>query len=308
MSLALSIRRVRASASIFSSAWKFSTRMRRTTSRARVSSRTSASLRPTSRFTTASAIRPATSSRRAMPEETGYTDPKRGVKHDYTENRSKLAVGAREKQAESGALPGQTLHLDPAPVGLGQRLHETQPESQTSGSRRLGIGHAHVLFEDARQLLRRNADTLVLYRHLDHAGIIRRPPGGNVDPPALWRVLHRIGQEILHHAVQCVGIRVDGHPGPAGRPAEAVIVMLGGEELDVALHQRVEIDGLGAELERTAGLDAREVEQLSHDPAQRARLGVEVHQTSARRLRRERGAKEQLTEALQRGQRRTQLV
>jgi hypothetical protein len=41
-----------------------------------------------------------------MPEETGYTDLTGGVKHNYTENRSKLAVEAREKQAKPGAFPG----------------------------------------------------------------------------------------------------------------------------------------------------------------------------------------------------------
>src|SRR5262245_28064776 len=173
MSCALSIRRVRASASIFSSDWKFSTRMRRTTSRARVSSRTSASLRPTSRLTTASAIRPASSSRRAMPEEAGYTDRDGGVKHNYTENRSKVAIRPGQKQAESGPLSGQALHLDPAPVGLGQRLDEAQSEPEPSRRDGLGMGHAHVLVEDPGKLIGRNPDAVVLDGHLDHAGLIR---------------------------------------------------------------------------------------------------------------------------------------
>src|SRR4030095_4944387 len=133
MSVGLFIRRARASASIFSSAWKFSTRIRRTTSRARVSSRTSASLRPTSRLTTASALRPATSALRAMPEETGYTAANGGVKHNYPENRSKVAVGAGEKQAKPGAFPGQTLDLDAATVGLGEGPYAAGAAPRTPG-------------------------------------------------------------------------------------------------------------------------------------------------------------------------------
>src|SRR4029453_13539903 len=242
MSLALSIRRARASASIFSSAWKFSTRIRRTTSRARVSSRTSASLRPTSRLTTASDIRPATSSLRAMPEETGYTDANRGVKHNYPENRSKLAVEAGEKQAKPGAFPGQALDLDAATVGLGEGLHEAEAEPQTPGGRRLRMGDPHVLVEDAGQLLSRDADAIVLDRHLDHSRVVRRRTGRHVDSTAPRRVLHRIGQEVLHHTIQRVRIHLDGRPGRAGGPAEAVAAMLGREQLDVALQPRVEID------------------------------------------------------------------
>src|SRR4029453_15977583 len=308
MSLALSIRRARASASIFSSAWKFSTRIRRTTSRARVSSRTSASLRPTSRLTTASDIRPATSSLRAMPEETGYTDANRGVKHNYPENRSKLAVEAGEKQAKPGAFPGQALDLDAATVGLGEGLHEAEAEPQTPGGRRLRMGDPHVLVEDAGQLLSRDADAIVLDRHLDHSRVVRRRTGRHVDSTAPRRVLHRIGQEVLHHTIQRVRIHLDGRPGRAGGPAEAVAAMLGREQLGVALQQRVEIDRLGAQLERSPRLDPGEIEQLAHDTAERARLGMEVHQAATRLLRRQGGAKQQLTEALQGGQRRAQLV
>src|SRR4029077_4098555 len=167
------MRRVRASASIFSSAWKFSSRMRRTTSRALVSSRTSASFRPTSRLTTASAIRPATSSRRGMPEETAYTAPRGGVKHNYPENRSKVAVHLGQKQPESRALAGKAVHLDPPAVRLGQGLHEAQPEPEPAGTRRVWVRHAHVLLEDPGQLLGRNSHPVVLDRHLDHARPIR---------------------------------------------------------------------------------------------------------------------------------------
>src|SRR4030095_4287988 len=180
MSLALSIRSARGSASICSSAWKFSTRIRRTTSRARVSSRTSASLRPTSRLTTASAIRPATSSLRAMPEETGYTAANGGVKHNYPENRSKVAVRAGEKQAKPGAFPGQTLDLTAATGGPGEALHEAEPEPQTPGGRRLRMGDPHVLVEDAGQLLGRDADAVVLDRHLDHSRVVGRRTGRHV--------------------------------------------------------------------------------------------------------------------------------
>src|SRR6188474_1192706 len=281
MSLALSIRRARASASIFSSAWKFSTRIRRTTSRARASSRTSASLRPTSRLTTASAIRPATSSLRAMPEETGYTAPNGGVKHNYTENWSKVAVRTREKQTESGPFAGQALHFDAAAVSLGQGLHEAQPEPQTPGRHRLGMGHPHVLVEDAGQLLGRDTDAVVLHRHLDHPRVVRRRTRRYVDAAAPWRVLHRIGQEVLHHSIQRVGIRLDGRAGRAGGPAEAVAAVLGREQLDIALQQRVEIDRLGPQLQRPSRLDAGEIEQLAHDAPEGARLGVEIYQAPA---------------------------
>src|SRR5260370_12378277 len=102
-------------------------RIRRTTSRARVSSRTSASFRPTSRLTTASAIRPATSSRRGMPEETGYTASREGVKHNYTENRSKVAIYLGQEQAEAGALAGEAVHLAPSAMPLAQGLHPSDP-------------------------------------------------------------------------------------------------------------------------------------------------------------------------------------
>ncbi len=52
----------------------------------------------------------------------------------------------------------------------------------------------------------------------------------------------------------------------AGRgpgPLEPVLAMLRREELDVTLQQRVEVDGLGVKLERSARLDPREIQQLA---------------------------------------------
>src|SRR5258708_4944781 len=131
-------------------------RIRRTTARARVSSRTSGSFRPTSRLTTASAIRPATSSRRGMPEETGYTASREGVKHNYPENRSKVAIYLGQEQAEAGALAGEAVHLDPTAMRLGQGLHQAEPEPKPARGGRVGMGHAHVLVEDPGELLGRD--------------------------------------------------------------------------------------------------------------------------------------------------------
>src|SRR5512134_3229184 len=156
------MRRVRASASIFSSAWKFSTRIRRTTSRARASSRTSASRRPTSRLTTASAIRPAISSPRAMSEGTGYTPAKEGVKYNYMENRSKVPVERGQQQPESRSFSRQAVHLDTPAMSLRQCLDEAQAEAQTTGGRGLRVGNPHVPVEDAGELLGGDPHAVVL--------------------------------------------------------------------------------------------------------------------------------------------------
>src|SRR4029450_3856821 len=221
MSLALSIRRARASASIFSSAWKFSTRIRRTTSRARVSSRTSASLRPTSRLTTASDIRPATSSLRAMHEETGYTDANRGVKHNYPENRSKLAVEAGEKQAKPGAFPGQALDLDAATVGLGEGLHEAEAEPQTPSGRRLRMGDPHVLVEDAGQLLSRDADAIGPHPRRHRPRPPPRPFPGRPAPDRPTRRLDRPAASTSPHWTGGSSSYDPARPDPPGRPPRA---------------------------------------------------------------------------------------
>ena len=95
-----------------------------------------------------------------------------------------------------------------------------------------------------------------------------------------------------------------GGPGPL----EPVLAMLRREELDVTLQQRVEVDGLGVELERPARLDTREIQQLADDAPEGTRLGVEVDEAAVRLLGRERGAEQQLAEPLECGQRRSQLV
>src|SRR5512144_2828206 len=253
--------------------------MRRTTSRARVSSRTSASLRPTSRLTTASAIRPATSSRRAMPEVTGYTSVNRGVKHNYTENRSKVAIHLRQKQAESRAFPGETVDLHPAAVGLGESLHQAQAEPEAPGCGGLGMGNAHVLVEDPGQMLGGDPDPVVLDRDLHHARPVRRRARGYDHATAARGVLHRVGQQVLHHPIERVRIGVQREAGRGSRPLEPMLSVLGREELDVALEQRVEVDRLRMQVEWTARLDAREIEQLADDAPESARLGVQVDET-----------------------------
>ena len=91
-------------------------------------------------------------------------------------------------------------------MGVGQGPDETQAEAKPGGRRSLGVGDPHIGLEDARQGLGRDADTIVLHGHLDHARPIRRGSRLHQDAPAARGVLDGIGQEVLEHPVERVAV------------------------------------------------------------------------------------------------------
>src|SRR5438094_2858271 len=112
----------------------------------------------------------------------------------------------------------------------------------------------------------------------------------------------------LEHAIHCVAI--GGYRAqPVGHPAlDTVTGMLRGEEIYVALDQLAEVHALRPELERAAGLDAGEVEEIGDDTAQTLRLGAHMAQIAPRPVRGHDTLEQELAEALERGQGRPQLM
>ncbi len=147
-------------------------------------------------------------------------------------------------------------------MGVGQGPDETQAEAKPGGRRGLGVGDPHVRFEDARQGLGRDADTIVFDGQLDQARPVRRGSCLHEDAAAARRVLDGIGQEILQHPVHRVAIGAERRQRLGHAQIEAMDRVLAREDLDIALDELAKIERLAAQRETAAGLDAREVEEI----------------------------------------------
>src|SRR5215470_19122978 len=303
MSLAWSRRSVFTSPSIFSSARKFSAKTCRTTSRARDSSLISASFLETSRLTTASAIRPATSSRLGMSRiETTRSD--RRVSSELAEKSTKSGLSAGQEHAEPRALAGQALDLDAAAVSVREPADEAQAQAKPGCGGRLRIGHAHIRIKDARERLGGNPNPVVFHGKLDHAGPVLSETGFHAHPATTGRILDGVGQEVLEHAVHRVSIGAECRDGGGARPVEMVAWVLGREDLDVGFDDAAQIKGHRAQLGSPSRFDPRVIQQISDDAAEALGFGVDVPKIFLGPFGRHLAGQQELAEPLERGQRR----
>src|SRR5712692_6730185 len=105
--------------------------------------------------------------------------PGAGVKPKCSENRVKLTLSARQKDAKPGAVSGKALALHRPSMGLGQSPDQPQTEPQSADGRRFGMRDADIAVENARQMLGRDANAIVFNSELDHPGPVRG--GGRSD-------------------------------------------------------------------------------------------------------------------------------
>src|SRR5712692_11460061 len=99
--------------------------------------------------------------------------PGAGVKPKCLENRVKLTLSGRQKDAKPGALSGKALDLHRPSMGLGQSPDQPQTEPQSADSRRFGMPDADIAVANARQMLGRDANAIVFHGKLDHPGPVR---------------------------------------------------------------------------------------------------------------------------------------
>ena len=150
---------------------------------------------------------------------------------------------------------------------------EGEPEARASGRPGVGIAPAEEPFAKVLNLLGRHPGAVVADAHQRrHAGVSHR----HQNAAALRRVLHRIGQEILEHALQQHAVRFDDQRGVRVHPK-----MVPGEERVEALHHGEDEVGHGDVLSldvQAARFQPREIQQPRDDGVQALGIRVQTRQ------------------------------
>ena len=214
-------------------------------------------------------------------------------------------LGHRDREGEARAeADAAALGPDAPPLGLDQALADGEAQPAAEAARPVPSGG--VFTEQLAELVRRDAPALVgdRDRHLQPLARRRDPDGRGVR-----RVARGVGEQVVEHLHQALPVGHD--PGQVGRQVDAdgVSPAAADERAAGLVHQRGELGGLGRDRER-AGVDTPGVEQVA-DQAVHA-VGLLVNDAEElRHLGRgdeARGAERRGGRALDRGQRRAQLV
>src|SRR5262249_15133229 len=107
----------------------------------------------------------------------------------------------RQPDGEARSLAFLAVDGDTAAVQIDHHLHEVEADAGADNPRH--VAAAEVAFEQAALVGGRNADALILNRY-DEAAVLR--PRGDPDAAAAGRILDRVGEEIVEHLGQQLGI------------------------------------------------------------------------------------------------------
>src|SRR5207249_704151 len=157
-------------------------------------------------------------------------------------------------------------------VGLHEMLHDSEPQTGTPLIPGAGGVRPVEPFEHPRQMLARDAGTVVRDGEQRATGGGTR---GHDDATARWCVAQGVVEQVREDLPQ--GIRIGGEPGPIARWRDgdgegdaAVTSTIGKRRPGLAGNGR-EVYGLGGGLP-AARLDAREVEEIVHEALHAARV------------------------------------
>ena len=213
--------------------------------------------------------------------------------------------GHRDREGEARAEAAAAAVGPDAPtMGLDQALADG--ESQPAAKAALPVPGGGVLAEQLAEMVRRDAPALVgdRDRHMQPL-VLRRDPDGS----GFRRVARGVGEQVVEHLHQALPVGHD--PGQAGRQVDAdgVPPATADERAAGLVHQRGELGGLGRDRQRP-GFDAAGVEQVANQVVHAVGLLVDDAEELRHLGRSEdaRGAEHRGGRALDRGQRRAQLV
>jgi hypothetical protein len=189
-------------------------------------------------------------------------------------------ISGRQIQREGAAAARRAAQLDLAAEQLRQFAADGEAEAGTAVfSAGAGIGLLERL-EDDLLLFERNADAGVGHLERDHArrllehGMLRVPAGPRGDhahPDAtLGGELESIGQQVLQHLLQPLGVGDDAAPDilvDLNVEGESAVFRLVAERPPHHIQQRRERDVLGVD-GHGAGLDLREIENVADEVQQ----------------------------------------
>ena len=214
-------------------------------------------------------------------------------------------LGHRDREGEARAeADAAALGPDAPTLCLDQALADR--ESQPAADVARPVSGGGVLAEQLAELVRRDAPALVgdRDRHMQPLALGRDPDGSG-----FRSVARGVGEQVVEHLHQA---RPVGHdPGQVGRQVDAdgVPPAAADERAAGLVHQRGDLGGLGRDRQR-AGVDAPGVEQVADQAVHAVGLLVDDAE-ELRHLGRAddaRGAEHRGGRALDRGQRRAQLV
>src|SRR5512134_698058 len=182
------------------------------------------------------------------------------------EGRTRTSAGASKQEAERGALPGRALDPDRARVGLDDVLHDGEPQPGPPGVAGTLLVDAVETLEDPAEVLRGDADPVVLDAEADPASPRR---GADADRPAAAVVLDGVVDEVHQDLLEPVPVPVrlgavprrlddDAHPLPFGDRCHLLVhspeELADVEEAEAHLH--------------VAGFDARDLDEVVQEGAE----------------------------------------
>ena len=216
-------------------------------------------------------------------------------------------LGHRNREDEPRALSvAAALGPDASSVRLHQTLADGEPQAAPDPALAVPGGDPGVLPEQVRQPLRRNAQAFVADRNRD-----MHPVAGSGDPDGgrVGRVPGGVGEEVVQHLHDAPP--VGHHPGKLRCEVDEDVVppAAAQERVSRPVHQGGHLRGLGRHRER-ARVDAPRVQQIADEPAHVVGLLDDDAEELAhlRPVQRRRGLHQGGGGALDRGQRRAQLV